>query len=629
MNRILPQVSRPLRAFILAIVPGASLFGATIEVQAVSNGASFVQNAVAPGSIASIFGTGLAPSISEASGLPLPMNLNGVTVTVNGTAAPLIYVNPLQINFQVPSGVAAGQVSVVVSWGGASSAQFMATVMQAAPGIFKAGSTSQAAAQNAVDGSANDSNHPVAAGAVLTAYLTGQGPLDHPVPDGQPASSSPLSNATLPHSATVGGQSADILFLGLAPNFVGLLQANVRIPSGLASGDYPLVITIGGVASNAAMVYVSGGPAGAPQFSLLGSAAVQGGGVKNIAVNGNTAYACTSTEIAVVDITNSASPKVVEDFAQGDLNGNGIICALLGNSLIEVVNRQSLFVYDVSSPQNPKSLAGPISPPSPFSGYVFFSGKTGFFTTDSFDFNLGSNQIFAQHGEFFAYDFSNPASPAFQSSLAVDPAQPASSDASPRFGGVALNSSTALVLATTSTGGDPSGGEAQIQVIDISKPSSMVATGQVLIPQSTIVTAVAVQNNLALIAGNTKSWRNPGIPNFDFTGVLTLSAVDVSNPSSPSVASTLVSSIQTNFNAGQIIAPLGHGFFALAISPPATNNSTNTPPGEGQLAIVDARDPQNLKLTTLSSVTGLAGIAVSGGKLFAGTSTGMNIYQIH
>ena len=596
----------------------------SIAIQAVSNGASFVENAVAPGSLASIFGTGLAPSISGASGLPLPKNLNGVTVTVNGTAAPLIYVNPLQINFQMPSEIAPGQVQVVVSWGGASSATFSATVMQGAPGIFKAGSTSQAAAQNP-NGSANDANDPVAAGAIITAYLTGQGPVDNPVPDGQAASSSPLSNATLPHSATIGGRHADIQFLGLAPGFVGLLQANIQIPGGLATGSYPLVVTIGGVASNPAIVTVSGQSGGLPQLSLVGHAAVQGGG-RNVAISGNTAYVCGGTAIGVIDISDPASPKTIETFAEGDLSGNGILCAVLGTSLIEIVNTQSIFVYDISSPQKPKSLAQ-ISPPFPFTGYLFFSGNTGFFTTDSFSYNPASGQILSQTGEFFAYDFSNPASPVLLSSLSSDPAQPASSDASPRFAGVALNDKTALVSSTTSTGNDPSGGVASLQVIDISQPSAMQAAGQVLIPEATVATAIGVQGNLALVAGNTKSWRNPGKPNFDFLGVLTLSAVDVSNPQSPHVISTQVTSIQTSFDTGSIIQPLGDGFFALAIAPPA-DNTNGDPMTNGELAIVDARDTKNLSVLMVGSVPILGGITISGNHLYAATGSGLYVYQI-
>ena len=61
---------------------------------------------------------------------------------------------------------------------------------------------------------------------------------------------------TLAHtSATIGSLPAIVTFSGLAPGFVGLGQANVQVPD-LAPGDYPLVLTIGGIPSNAGIISV-------------------------------------------------------------------------------------------------------------------------------------------------------------------------------------------------------------------------------------------------------------------------------------------------------------------------------------------------------------------------------------
>src|ERR1700733_10495899 len=70
---------------------------------------------VAPGSIACIFGAGLASATTQASGFPLNTTLGGTTVSVAGTLAPLLYVSAGQINFQVPSSTASGSVAVVVN----------------------------------------------------------------------------------------------------------------------------------------------------------------------------------------------------------------------------------------------------------------------------------------------------------------------------------------------------------------------------------------------------------------------------------------------------------------------------------------------------------------------------------
>jgi uncharacterized protein (TIGR03437 family) len=52
-------------------------------------------------------------------------------------------------------------------------------------------------------------------------------------------------------TATVGGIQAPVSFSGLAPNFAGLYQVNVRIPAGVQSGNFvPVVVSINGAPSN-------------------------------------------------------------------------------------------------------------------------------------------------------------------------------------------------------------------------------------------------------------------------------------------------------------------------------------------------------------------------------------------
>src|SRR5450755_4390005 len=55
----------------------------------------------APGSIVSIFGTNMGNASGGASGLPLPILLNGVKVTIGNVAAPIFYASPTQINAQI------------------------------------------------------------------------------------------------------------------------------------------------------------------------------------------------------------------------------------------------------------------------------------------------------------------------------------------------------------------------------------------------------------------------------------------------------------------------------------------------------------------------------------------------
>jgi uncharacterized protein (TIGR03437 family) len=235
-----------------------AMLGSSVDaIGAVTNAASFTANSLSPGSIATIWGTNLATSTAQAGSTPLPIALGLATVTVNGIPAPLIYASSLQINFQIPYRVPVGTANLVVSVGGLSIPPFSTSVQTASPGIFEFGSN-RAVAQNP-DYSLNNSNNPVAAGSYITAYLTGIGPLDNPVGDGTPAPAAPLSHATSTFSATIGSQNANVIFLGLTPGFVGLAQANITIPS-LPSGNYPLVITVNGVASNGPLVTVAATP---------------------------------------------------------------------------------------------------------------------------------------------------------------------------------------------------------------------------------------------------------------------------------------------------------------------------------------------------------------------------------
>jgi hypothetical protein len=55
-------------------------------------------------------------------------------------------------------------------------------------------------------------------------------------------------------SVMMGGVNAPVSFSGLAPGFVGLYQVNAVVPSGLASGNQPVVIATGSSSSNLALL---------------------------------------------------------------------------------------------------------------------------------------------------------------------------------------------------------------------------------------------------------------------------------------------------------------------------------------------------------------------------------------
>jgi uncharacterized protein (TIGR03437 family) len=218
----------------------------TLPNSGLVNAASF-SHTVAPGSIASMFGTNFANSTGAASVKPLPDTLNGVSILVNNNPAPLNFVNQLQANFQIPFETQPGTATVVVIANGLESQAAMVNVSAVEPGIFETG-TNQAVVLNP-DNSLADSASPAKVGSVVVMYVTGLGPLDHPLPTGSPASSNPLSNATVVPTVTIGGANAVVQFAGMSPGFVGLGQINMVIPK-LANGTYPVVVTQGSQSSN-------------------------------------------------------------------------------------------------------------------------------------------------------------------------------------------------------------------------------------------------------------------------------------------------------------------------------------------------------------------------------------------
>jgi uncharacterized protein (TIGR03437 family) len=127
--------------------------GGQPTVTSVSAASFAADEALAPESIAAAFGTNLATGIQAAppSPLPLPAQLGGVRVKVRDSAgeerlAPLFFVSPEQINFQVPRGTAVGLATVKVTSGDNIIAAGLAQIAGVAPGLFSANSTGRGVA---------------------------------------------------------------------------------------------------------------------------------------------------------------------------------------------------------------------------------------------------------------------------------------------------------------------------------------------------------------------------------------------------------------------------------------------------------------------------------------------------
>ena len=118
------------------------------------NSADFRQGPIAIDSIASIFGVNLAVRTEFAQSSPLPLDLAGTTVTINGVPAQLFFVSERQINFAVPANLEPGPATIIVSNPAGFFSAGSARIALSAPAIFTANSagTGDAAALATVDG---------------------------------------------------------------------------------------------------------------------------------------------------------------------------------------------------------------------------------------------------------------------------------------------------------------------------------------------------------------------------------------------------------------------------------------------------------------------------------------------
>ncbi len=622
-----------LLAASLATFPVSSLGQATPEPAAVVDNASFVSR-VAPGAIAAVFGTNLATSSTPvlASTLPLSIDLEGTEVTVDNVPAPIFSVSANQVDFQVPIETQPGTATLTVTVNSVVSQSLQFTVTPTSPGIdqYSAGQpdTLQAVAQNP-DQSINSPSNPIAAGDVAVVYMTGIGDVSDPPADGEAALASPLSHAVATYSATISGLEVPVQFLGLSPNFVGLGQANIQVPADFPSGNYPLVITIGGLVSTSANITVSGSSQ-SPVF-LEGAGANERFGVSsvnNIQLLGNTLYLCGDERIRVFDISTPSAPVYLGAYGLSDLNFRGVFCALnaSGNppTLVDwsgPANSPTVFVYTLTNAQVPTKIAQ-FTP----NGYenlqnASFNNDYAFFNTSSFQYDPSSFAVSGQSGDFFAYDLINPAQPVFAAALPGNSGQPGENDQSMKPYAAVVGPTTAYIAGNTSSGAVTLG-TGSLNVIDISSPGAMQSVAYVTVPRTATLLAFAVSGNTLLAAGNTSNFRNPGIPDFDFTGDLTLTTMDISNVQNPTVITTIDTNIQAN--GVYEVAALGGGLFAVTYGAPDTDIG-----GPSTMAVVDATDPTNPVIYPWVTAYGINGIAAVDGYLYLANGNGIVTYSIH
>ncbi|MGD0774771.1 MAG: SBBP repeat-containing protein [Candidatus Solibacter sp.] len=199
------------------------------------------------GGLATIFGTGLTTvdGVVFATSFPLPTELAGTSVWLDGYPAPLLAVANVngqqQINFQVPSdpGFVAPWIcpcppimvrspkglGFVFDWG---APPYVAQYPVAA--IFGSGPGGTPAIVHGADYSLVTASNPAHPGETIVIYATGLGAVSPQVAVGAAAPLTPLSQTTYTPKVLIGGVGGVVQFSGLAPGYAGLYQLNVVVP---------------------------------------------------------------------------------------------------------------------------------------------------------------------------------------------------------------------------------------------------------------------------------------------------------------------------------------------------------------------------------------------------------------
>ena len=185
---------------------------------------------VGPGELVTLYGVGLGPATAitgepDVNGL-YPTQLGGVSVKVNGVAAPLLYVGPNQINFQMLffNPVVAALQTVVVTTPGGSLPAMGPQVVSNSIGIFVAVNE---------DFTANSASNPAAIGSIVTLYLTGLGDAGPALPNGAISQSADdrFQNYIEVAEQIGTGAPLGVLYAGTAPELInGVDQVNVQLP---------------------------------------------------------------------------------------------------------------------------------------------------------------------------------------------------------------------------------------------------------------------------------------------------------------------------------------------------------------------------------------------------------------
>lgn len=258
-QRTLDQLSELLQSNKKVLTPVATIVSA----------ASYQLASLANESIGSVFGSGMALTTAAATGTPLPTNLENVSVFVTDSAgaekpAPLFYVSPTQINFQLPAGLVGGRGTVTVKLYNQIVASGLILIANTSPGLFSVNQTGEGLAAATVQRVAANGDVTFLPVAQYDSSAQKFIPLPINVQSGTDQvflnlygtgiqGRSEIANV----KATVDGIDTPVLYAGSQGTFPGVDQVNVLLPSSLAGKkEVSVILTVDNQVANPVKIFI-------------------------------------------------------------------------------------------------------------------------------------------------------------------------------------------------------------------------------------------------------------------------------------------------------------------------------------------------------------------------------------
>ncbi|HUB80364.1 MAG TPA: hypothetical protein VMB03_16285 [Bryobacteraceae bacterium] len=261
---------------VLALVAQAQT--PTFTAASVQNYASMAAGPIAPGMVVAITGSNLGdPNFPGncITTVPVPVTCTAVSVLVNGSSVPKIFDSASEVTFQAPfnlsGSTATVQVTSTLSGHSLSSATVTVPVAAISPGVFSAGGTGSGTGYY-LDSTGLFAMYskPVQPGDAIVLFGTGFGATNPAVATGALAGSSGAA-AAAPVTLTINNQSVQVTYAGLEPGsqtgaVIGYdevtftVPSNLTVPAGQTQASFPMVVTVGGMASNTVNLLVAAAP---------------------------------------------------------------------------------------------------------------------------------------------------------------------------------------------------------------------------------------------------------------------------------------------------------------------------------------------------------------------------------